>query len=74
MKSSSHSLPTLIQQRFHASSYVALRQLNVEWVDDVVVVSGQLRSHYLKQIARSLAQGIATNQRLRVELAVSDCP
>lgn len=67
------SLPETIQERLTSSSYIGLRQLHVDLVDDVVVVTGQVRSHYLKQIAQTIIQGtVGDNNQLRVELAVGE--
>lgn len=66
------SLPQTIQDRLTSSAYIALRQLNVEVIDDVIVVSGKVRSHYLKQIANTILQGLVRDNSVRVELAVTE--
>lgn len=72
MKTTPQSLPQAIQATFASSSYIGLRHLKVDLVDNVVIVSGKVRSHYLKQIARTIAHSIAPNQEIRFALAVNE--
>jgi osmotically-inducible protein OsmY len=46
------------EERFRASSYLALRDISCLASHDVLYLYGRLRSHYLKQVAQELASGV----------------
>lgn len=49
------SSATIVTSASHAlqqSFYPALRRLSVEWAEDSLVISGQVSSYYLKQLAQ----------------------
>ncbi len=55
ISSPSSRLARRISERLQSSDYFALRQVECQVVEDVVILEGRLRSQHLKQVAQAIA-------------------
>jgi osmotically-inducible protein OsmY len=60
-----------IAQALEATGYLRLCGVRIQAQDGVVVLHGQVPSHYLKQIAQSAAMAVAGVRQLQNEIAVT---
>lgn len=70
MPQQSRSPVVRIAERFANSSYIALRSLSVDEHEGRIVIRGELRNHYLRQIARAIAHGIDPAREIQFQIDV----
>jgi osmotically-inducible protein OsmY len=76
MRTATHEgcIETSIQHALESANYPPLRTLHVRESGGAIVISGNVPSYFMKQMAQAVAMAVAFDRPLRNELRVDNAP
>jgi hypothetical protein len=70
LRNANNNVLDAAETKFRDSAYLELRRIHCEFDNGVLILAGQVSSHYLRQVAQATVQGITEIQAIDNRLDV----